>query len=90
METLERKKRKTRGTGRELLRKRRRGWKKRKKRGEGGNRIVDRFWNVAELRDKCNKVWKYIEKFNIIGFMELWIDEKKWEKRSKNFLKKFN
>lgn len=50
--------------------------KRQKERGrEVGNiRIV--FWNVAGLKNKDNKFWKKIGKWDVIVLIETWIDKK--------------
>ncbi|KAL6265665.1 hypothetical protein P5V15_002462 [Pogonomyrmex californicus] len=38
------------------------------------------FWNVAGLDNKDAQFWEYIKKFDIIGMVETWIEEKCWYK----------
>jgi len=38
------------------------------------------FWKTAKLMNKCEKIWKYLEKFDIVGLMESWIKEETWKK----------
>jgi len=44
----------------------------------GGIRIC--FWNTAGLMNKCEETWMYLEKFDIIGLVETWMEEETWEK----------
>lgn len=37
-------------------------------------------WNVAGLMNKFEETWDYLEKFDMIGLTETWVDEEKWEK----------
>lgn len=37
-------------------------------------------WNVAGLMNKFEETWDYLEKFDMIGLAETWVDEEKWEK----------
>lgn len=37
-------------------------------------------WNVAGLMNKFEETWDYLEKFDIIGLTETWVDEENWEK----------
>lgn len=30
--------------------------------------------------NKCEKTWEYLERFDIIGLIETWIDEEGWKK----------
>lgn len=37
-------------------------------------------WNVAGLMNKFEETWDYLEKFDMIGLTETWVDEEKWKK----------
>lgn len=47
------------------------------------------FWNIAGGLNKCEETWKYLERFDIIGLTETWIEEKKWKKMESNLSKKY-
>lgn len=38
------------------------------------------YWNIAGLLNKCDEMWDYLEGFDIVGLIETWVDEEKWEK----------
>lgn len=39
---------------------------------------------MADMKKKRKKFWEYIERFDVIGLCETWIEEKEWERiRSK-------
>lgn len=53
-------------------------WIERKK---AGRRMKEKgFWNMAGIRNRCSEAWEYMEKFDIIGCTETWIEEKEWQK----------
>lgn len=54
---------------------------------EEGVRIC--FWNIAGVLNKCKETWEYLERFDIIGLMEIWIDEEKWKKIENNLSTKY-
>lgn len=49
------------------------------------------FWNVAGLRKKCEneQFLEYIKKFDIIGMVETWIEEKDWNNMKELLPKEF-
>lgn len=38
------------------------------------------FWNVVRLRYKDRDFWKGIRQWDVMIFIETWIDEKNWRK----------
>lgn len=38
------------------------------------------FWNIAGMKKKGKEFWDYIERFDVIGLCETWIEEEEWEK----------
>lgn len=68
---------------------RRRGRKGEGKRGK--KKVIARkdkvrmiYWNIAGMKKKGKEFWEHIERFDVIGLCETWIEEKEWEKiRSK-------
>lgn len=34
---------------------------------EGEREFKICFWNIAEIRNKCKEMWKYLEQFDVIG-----------------------
>jgi len=34
------------------------------------------FWNVAGVKSKDRDFWDYLEKFDVIGLCETWIEER--------------
>lgn len=36
------------------------------------------FWNVSGLSNKCEETWKYLERFDVLGFTETY----GWKKRT--------
>jgi len=54
--------------------------RKRKRRKGQDYRSVFGTW--AGVKSKCNEVWNYIKKSDIIGITESWIDQKEWENSS--------
>lgn len=44
---------------------------------EGGLKMC--FWNVAGLLNKCEETWNYLEKFNVLGLTETWVDTERWQ-----------
>lgn len=32
------------------------------------------------MMNKCEETWEYLERFDIIGLIEIWIDEEGWKK----------
>lgn len=59
---------------------------------EGGGGLKICFWNVAGLLNKYEKTWDYLEKFDILGLTETWVDTERWQsienKLSKDHLRK--
>lgn len=49
-------------------------WTEEKRGGEGGTKMV--FWNVAGLRNKDKDFWKGLKDWDIMLFMETWMDRK--------------
>lgn len=51
------------------------------------------FWNVAGLLNKCEETWDYLEKFDILGLTETWVDTERCQsienKLSKDHLWKY-
>lgn len=37
------------------------------------------FWNIAGLLNKCEETWDYLEKFDIVGLTETWVDIERWQ-----------
>lgn len=37
------------------------------------------FWNVTGLLNKYEETWDYLEKFDILGLTETWVDTKRWQ-----------
>lgn len=66
-------KRKTK-EGRENRREEKKKRKDNSKRGNSKIRMI--FWNIAGLKKKDREFWEYIEKFDMIGMCETWIEEK--------------
>lgn len=54
------------------------GGKRGNRKEEGGWRIG--FWNIAGLRNKDEKFWKEIGRWEVIVLVETWLDKKGWEK----------
>ncbi|XP_071580245.1 uncharacterized protein [Temnothorax nylanderi] len=38
------------------------------------------FWNVADITNKDKDFWEGIEEWDVVVMMEIWMDEKGWEK----------
>jgi len=47
------------------------------------------FWNIADLKKKEKEFWTYLERFDVIGLCETWMEEKDWEKKKKDLPKEF-
>lgn len=42
------------------------------------------YWNIAGMKKKGREFWNHIERFDVIGLCETWMEEREWEKtRSK-------
>lgn len=41
------------------------------------------FWNVAGLINKDEEFWRGIKEWDVIVFMETWVEEKDWSKIKK-------
>ncbi|XP_077272062.1 uncharacterized protein LOC143902767 [Temnothorax americanus] len=41
------------------------------------------FWNIAGLKGKNEGFWKVVEEWDIITFLETWVEEKEWSKVKK-------
>lgn len=48
------------------------------------------FWNVAGIKKKERDFWNYIERFDVVGLCETWLEEKEWMKMEKLLPKAFN
>lgn len=44
---------------------------------EGENILKIGFWNVAGLDNKDRQFWDYVAKFDYIGLVETWVEEKR-------------
>lgn len=55
---------------------------RRRDRGEGRKAVELKiyFWNVAGLLHLCEETWEYLEKFDVIGLTETWIEDEGWKK----------
>lgn len=38
------------------------------------------FWKVAGLISKDRQFWEFVEELDVIGMVETWVDDKKWNK----------
>lgn len=47
------------------------------------------FWNMAGLRNKDKGFWREVLKWDVIVFMETWIEEKEWRKFRDGLPKRF-
>jgi hypothetical protein len=47
------------------------------------------YWNMAELIRKGEEFWKYIRKFEIVGLVETWVEERSWKKIDKTLPKDY-
>jgi len=54
------------------------GAERRRERGREERRFL--FWNVAGLRRKDEEFWEYISRYDFVGLVETWVDEKGWDK----------
>lgn len=57
---------------------------------EGDREIKICFWNIAGLTNKCEETWDYLEKFNIIGLTETWMEEETWKRMCNKVSKNYN
>ncbi|KAH0817747.1 hypothetical protein GEV33_005045 [Tenebrio molitor] len=62
--------------------------KKEETKGRGGVKVL--YWNVAGLSRKREEFWAYIRKFEIVGLVETWVEEKNWKKIEKTLPKDYN
>ncbi len=46
---------------------------------EEKDRISIIFWNICGLKKKDKDFWDYIRKFEVVGLVETWVEEKNWE-----------
>lgn len=46
------------------------------------------FWNVAGLQNKCEETWEYLDRFDVLGLTETWMEEG-WKKIKGRVLNKF-
>lgn len=53
-------------------------WTEEKRGEEGGTKVI--FWNVARLRNKDTDFWKGLKDWDIMLFVETWVDRKGWER----------
>lgn len=44
--------------------------------GEGESILKIGFWNVVGLDNKDRQFWDYVAKFDYIGLVETWVEEK--------------
>lgn len=56
--------------------KRDRGKKKDKNKKESIEEIKILFWNVAGIKKKERDFWNYVERFDVVGLCEIWLEEK--------------
>lgn len=63
--------------------------KKKQECENGGLKLC--FWNVAGLgrTNKCEDTWSYLEKFDVIGLSETWVEEGTWRKISDKVSKRY-
>lgn len=47
------------------------------------------FWNVAGVMNKSEDTWEYLERFDVVGLLETWLEEGKWEKIRDKMSKEF-
>jgi len=47
------------------------------------------FWNVAGIQNKDRDFWDYLEKFDVIGLCETWIEEREWGSLKLRLSKRF-
>jgi len=47
------------------------------------------FWNVAGIKSKDRNFWDYLEKFDVIGLYETWIEERQWGSLKLRLSKRF-
>lgn len=45
------------------------------------------FWNIARINNKDKETWEYLSGFEVVGLLETWIEEDKWEKLKNNLPK---
>lgn len=64
--------------------------KKDKNKEESIEEIKILFWNVAGIKKKERDFWNYIERFDVIGLCETWLEEKEWMKMEKLLPKAIN
>jgi hypothetical protein len=55
--------------------------------GRGGIKVL--YWNVAGLSRKGEEFWEYIRKFEIVGLVETWVEERSWKKIEKTLPKDY-
>jgi hypothetical protein len=55
--------------------------KKEDTKGWGGVKVL--YWNVAGLSRKEEEFWVNIRKFEIVGLVETWVEERSWKKIEK-------
>jgi len=48
------------------------------------------FWNVAGIENKDENFWRGIEEWDIVIFLETWVEEKGWEKVKGKLPKGYN
>ena len=48
------------------------------------------FWNIAGVGKKSRDVWRYLEKFDVVGLVETWLEQKSEEKLKSKLSEKFN
>lgn len=46
------------------------------------------LWNIAGLKKKERKFWKYLERFDVIGLYETWIEKEKEKKKEKKKIRR--
>lgn len=64
--------------------------KKDKNKKESIEEIKILFWNVAGIKKKEKDFWNYIERFDVVGLCETWLEEKEWMKMEKLLPKAIN
>ncbi|KAL6268035.1 hypothetical protein P5V15_001117 [Pogonomyrmex californicus] len=77
------------------IQERRRKRRKQKYRNRYRNKKIKRkikigFWNIAGLDNKDVQFREYIKEFDIIGMIETWIEEKRWNKLEEHMPENFN
>ena len=65
------------------------GKKSKRKEGKGEEGLKIGFWNVAGVRGKDEDFWERVKKWDIIGLVETWVEEKEWKQWERRIPKEF-